>query len=115
MTRTKPPFRADHVGSLIRPQKLFDARLKFDGNLVEEIYSGEGRSSPELKPIEDEAIREAVAMQERLGLRSITDGEFRRRSFHQDFLLGLEGVSLKYKSSALGVNFRDSKGQEIGR
>lgn len=113
--RTKPPFRADHVGSLLRPKKLFEARIKFDGDEKGSFKSGAGRSSPELKPLEDEAIREAVALQERVGLHSITDGEFRRRSFHQDFMLGLEGVSLRYQSSTLNVEFHDDKGGNRGK
>src|SRR5215470_4371151 len=104
---TKPPFRAEHVGSLIRPKKLREARLNLDGSSAEQVAS---HALAELKPLEDVAIREAVAMQERVGLRSITDGEFRRRSFHQDFLLGLEGVALKYEASALNVSFHNEKG-----
>lgn len=115
MKRTKPPFRADHVGSLLRPKRLLEARLKFDGDATGELRSGQGRVSQELSALEDEAIREAVSMQERVGLRSITDGEFRRRSFHQDFLLGLEGVALKYEASALNVSFHNEKGENRGR
>src|SRR5262249_66065 len=81
----RPPFRADRVGSRLRPKRLFDARMAFDGAKLDTLKSGEGRSSPQLRPFEDEAIRDAVALQERVGLKSITDGEFRRRAFHQDF------------------------------
>ena len=79
----KPPFRADHVGSLLRPPELKDARDK----------AKRGALSPEeLKAVEDRAIRNAVAMQEAAGLQSVTDGEFRRAFWHVDFLTGFEGI-----------------------
>ena len=81
--RTKPPFRADHVGSLLRPQRLLEARAKLD--------KGEFNAT-ELRRIEDEAIRHAVKRQEDVGLKSITDGEFRRRSWHMDFICRIGGV-----------------------
>ena len=76
----KPPFRADHVGSLLRPQELKQARA--DKNLPRE----------KLKEIEDRHIRKAVAMQEAAGLQSVTDGEFRRAFWHTDFLTGFDGI-----------------------
>jgi 5-methyltetrahydropteroyltriglutamate--homocysteine methyltransferase len=80
----KPPFRADHVGSLLRPAPLRAAREKFlDGKF----------DAAELRALEDKYIREAIALQESVGLSSITDGEFRRTSFHFDFLGRIEGVS----------------------
>jgi 5-methyltetrahydropteroyltriglutamate--homocysteine methyltransferase len=80
----KPPFRADHVGSLLRPDAVKSAREKFlDGKF----------DAKELHIIEDKAIREVVALQESVGLHSVTDGEFRRTSFHFDFLGRIEGVS----------------------
>ena len=80
----KPPFRADHVGSLLRPDAVKRAREKFlDGKF----------DAKELGIIEDKAIREVVALQESVGLHSVTDGEFRRTSFHFDFLGRIEGVS----------------------
>jgi len=81
--RSAPPFRADHVGSLLRPQRLLAARAEHDGGRL---------SAQELRAVEDDAIREAVAMQEELGLRSITDGEMRRRSWHMDFIYGIGGI-----------------------
>ena len=81
--RTTPPFRADHVGSFLRPRYLLDARDKF---AREEI------SPAELRKVEDRAITEVVKMQEDAGLQSITDGEFRRTYFHIDFLEQLGGV-----------------------
>lgn len=84
MERTSPPFRADHVGSLIRPQALIDARRKYN----------EGKlAADELRSLEDRAIREVVALQEEIGLHAITDGEFRRQSYLTEFLTPL-GVEL---------------------
>jgi 5-methyltetrahydropteroyltriglutamate--homocysteine methyltransferase len=83
MQRSKPPFRADHVGSLLRPATLKEARAK--------RASGE-ISSAELTTIEDREIERIVRRQEESGLKSITDGEFRRSWWHLDFLWGLDGV-----------------------
>ena len=79
----RPPFRADHVGSLLRPPELKQAR--------ENRKQGK-TSSDELEQIEDKHIRNAVAMQEAAGLQSVTDGEFRRAFWHVDFLTGFEGI-----------------------
>jgi 5-methyltetrahydropteroyltriglutamate--homocysteine methyltransferase len=80
----KPPFRADQVGSLLRPQELAEARKQHkQGNL----------SAAKLREVEDRSIREAVRRQEALGLKSITDGEFRRDWWHLDFLTQLDGVT----------------------
>jgi 5-methyltetrahydropteroyltriglutamate--homocysteine methyltransferase len=82
--RDSPPFRADHVGSLLRPPELLRARQDF----------AEGRISfGRLRALEDEAIREVIHRQEDLGLHSITDGELRRTSWHMDFLYQISGVS----------------------
>ena len=81
--RTRPPFRADHVGSLLRPKSLLAARKETQA----------GTTSPEeLRRLEDEAIRTAVKRQEEVGLRSVTDGEMRRTSWHMDFLCEIGGV-----------------------
>ena len=79
-----PPFRADHVGSLLRPPELIAARVRFRANEI---------GPADLNAVEDAAIKGAVQLQESLGLKSITDGEFRRASFHTDFLRQLEGLS----------------------
>jgi 5-methyltetrahydropteroyltriglutamate--homocysteine methyltransferase len=81
--RQKPPFRADHVGSFLRPKYLLDAR--------EQKAKGE-ISAAQLRAVEDKAITEIVKFQEDVGLQSITDGEFRRTYFHIDFLEQLGGV-----------------------
>lgn len=83
MPLSQPPFRADHVGSLLRPKHLLRAR--------EEHRKGQ-LGADELRRIEDEAIRVAVKMQEDVGLQAITDGEFRRSSWHMDFLYQIGGV-----------------------
>lgn len=79
-----PPFRADHVGSLLRPKELLTAR--------EEAKAGR-LGGADLKSVEDEAIRRVARMQEELGLKGITDGEFRRGSWHMDFLYQFGGVT----------------------
>lgn len=81
-----PPFRAEHVGSLLRPKALLEAREK----------RGKGEITDEqLREAEDAAIRDVVKMQESLGLKSITDGEFRRTFFHTDFLEKLKGIEVQ--------------------
>jgi 5-methyltetrahydropteroyltriglutamate--homocysteine methyltransferase len=81
--RTTPPFRADHVGSFLRPKYLLDAReQKANGQI----------SAEQLREVEDKAITEIVKFQQDVGLKSITDGEFRRTYFHIDFLEQLGGV-----------------------
>jgi 5-methyltetrahydropteroyltriglutamate--homocysteine methyltransferase len=81
--RHVPPFRADHVGSFLRPKYLRDARHQAARGEI---------SAAQLRLIEDRAISEVVRMQEEVGLQSITDGEFRREYFHIDFLAQLSGV-----------------------
>jgi 5-methyltetrahydropteroyltriglutamate--homocysteine methyltransferase len=82
-TRPNPPFRADHVGSFLRPKFLLDAREQFDQKTI---------SAEQLRAVEDKAITEIVKFQQDVGLQSITDGEFRRTYFHIDFLEQLGGV-----------------------
>ena len=83
MRRTKPPFRADHVGSLLRPAALKAARERFAKGEI---------GAEALKAVEDREIEAAIKKQEAVGLQSITDGEFRRSWWHLDFLWGLDGV-----------------------
>jgi 5-methyltetrahydropteroyltriglutamate--homocysteine methyltransferase len=82
-TRTHPPFRADHVGSFLRPKRLLDAREQQQKGAI---------TKEALRAVEDDAIAEIVRFQEDIGLQSITDGEFRRTYFHIDFLEQLGGV-----------------------
>src|SRR6201997_4443583 len=92
MKRTKPPFRADHVGSLLRPAALKAAR--------ERRAKGE-ISAADLKAVEDGAIADVIKKQEDAGLQSITDGEFRRSWWHLDFLWGLDGVERHVMDSGI--------------
>jgi len=96
--RTSPPFRADHVGSFLRPKALLDAREQFRAGKL---------AAAELRRVEDDAIRGIVRFQEDLGLRGITDGEFRRTYFHTDFLTQLDGVETK---GGINVSFHSAAG-----
>ena len=97
-TRTSPPFRADHVGSFLRPLALLDAR--------ERTRKGE-LSRRQLREVEDTEIRDIVRFQEDLGLTGITDGEFRRTYFHIDFLEQLAGVETK---GGISMHFHGAAG-----
>src|SRR5438132_2941255 len=97
--RHLPPFRADHVGSFLRPKFLLDAREQFRTGAID---------AGKLRVVEDEAIRGIVKFQEELGLRGVTDGEFRRAYFHIDFLTQLEGVETK---GGIHVKFHSAKGE----
>ena len=97
--RTTPPFRADHVGSFLRPKELLDAREKYQKGAI---------SAADLRRVEDRAIRDVVRFQEDLGLQGVTDGEYRRTYFHIDFLEQLEGVSVH---GGIGTKFHTAKGE----
>lgn len=94
-----PPFRADHVGSLLRPEALHQAREKAAKGAI---------TAAQLRALEDAEIRKAVTMQESVGLRSITDGEFRRAFWHVDFLTGFQGI--KATQSDYAVTFKGEGG-----
>src|SRR3954469_963984 len=97
--RQTPPFRADHVGSLLRPPELLKARDDFK----------KGALNPsELRNVEDMAIRYAVRAQENIGLQAVTDGEFRRSSWHMDFLYQIGGV-VKAQDN-MKIQFRNAEG-----
>jgi 5-methyltetrahydropteroyltriglutamate--homocysteine methyltransferase len=98
--RDKPPFRADHVGSLLRPPRLLKAR---EQRALGEI------GADELRAVEDDAIREVVRMQRDAGLRSATDGEFRRTSWHMDFIYRLGGI--RPTDEKIQVHFRNENGE----
>jgi 5-methyltetrahydropteroyltriglutamate--homocysteine methyltransferase len=97
--RTSPPFRADHVGSLLRPRRLLDAREDLAAGTI---------TAKELRTIEDEEVVKAIRMQEEVGLQSATDGEFRRASWHMDFIYALGGVSKAPGNMA--VRFHNAQG-----
>ena len=103
MMRTKPPFRADQVGSLLRTTPVKEARTK---RLTGEI------SADQLKAVEDAEIRKLVAKQESIGLQAVTDGEFRRSWWHYDFLAKLDGVELV--SVAQGLQFKGTQTKAEG-
>ena len=108
MSTETPPFRADHVGSLLRPPELLRARdERQQGNI----------SAEALRAIEDRAIRDGAKLQEEIGLQGITDGEYRRTIWHADFLRQIEGVTVQEGvADAAGVARRfQSGGQEIER
>jgi len=94
-----PPFRADHVGSLLRPPELLRARAE---------YQAGGLSAEELRRVEDDVIRDVVRMQEEIGLEGVTDGEFRRGSWHMDFLYQIGGVAKTDRM--LRIQFRNEAG-----
>ena len=90
-TKRNPPFRAEHVGSLHRPGALREARVKLLGGLGAKGRPG-NHGNAELTQIENGFIAEAVQMQEAIGLKTITDGEFRRQTWLNDFLGSLTGI-----------------------
>jgi methionine synthase II (cobalamin-independent) len=97
--RTTPPFRADHVGSLLRPATLLAARKE---------HAAGQMSTEQLRAVEDDAIRDVVRMQRAAGLQSATDGEFRRTSWHMDFIYRLGGIS--QAAEKIKVQFRNAEG-----
>jgi 5-methyltetrahydropteroyltriglutamate--homocysteine methyltransferase len=93
----RPPFRADHVGSLLRPPEVLRAR--------EELAAGQ-IDAEQLRQVEDAAIREIIRMQGEVGLKSVTDGEFRRESWHMDFIYSLGGIQ-KVHDDTIRVAFHN--------
>src|ERR1700760_321543 len=100
-SRDKPPFRADHVGSLLRPPELTRARAEFKAGSID---------AEALRTTEDDAIRGVIELQRAAGLRSVTDGEFRRTSWHMDFIYSLEGIE-QVEGSSIHVHFRSADGE----
>src|SRR5690242_10366882 len=98
--RSGPPFRADHVGSLLRPKELLDARARHAAGELD---------GAELRGIEDAAIADVVRMQRDVGLQTATDGEFRRASWHMDFIYAIDGIS-KVTGENIVVHFRNADG-----
>jgi len=97
--QAKPPFRADHVGSLLRPPEVLLARDDLRAGRI---------SAAQLRQIEDDAIRHAVVTQEEIGLQAVTDGELRRASWHMDFLYRIGGVTTG--EDKLKVRFHNDRG-----
>jgi 5-methyltetrahydropteroyltriglutamate--homocysteine methyltransferase len=98
--RTTPPFRADHVGSLLRPSGLAAARADLAAGKID---------AAELRAIEDDAVRRAVRMQEEVGLQAATDGELRRSSWHMDFIYSLDGITRE--AGHIAVKFFNENGE----
>jgi 5-methyltetrahydropteroyltriglutamate--homocysteine methyltransferase len=98
-TAPKPPYRADHVGSLLRPDSVKAARRKF--------FDEKSIDAAELKAVEDEAIRDVIKLQEDVGIPAITDGEIRRSFWHYDFMGDLTGLDLEQRDE--GVQFHGVK------
>jgi 5-methyltetrahydropteroyltriglutamate--homocysteine methyltransferase len=98
--RDTPPFRADHVGSLLRPRHLLQAREDHQAGRID---------GAALREIEDAAILDAIELQRSAGLRSATDGEFRRASWHMDFIYALDGISRAHDN--LTVHFKNADGE----
>lgn len=99
MTSRRPPFRADHVGSLLRPLYLLEAR---------EAAKHDPGQAERLEALEDQAVREIVAMQEEIGLRGVTDGEARRGSWHMDYIYQIGGI--EKIESEIKVHFHNAQG-----
>jgi len=100
-SRDKPPFRADHVGSLLRPPELTRARADFKAGRID---------AGVLRATEDDAIRGVIELQRAAGLKSVTDGEFRRTSWHMDFIYSLDGIE-QVEGSSIHVQFRSAEGE----
>ncbi|HVR30128.1 MAG TPA: 5-methyltetrahydropteroyltriglutamate--homocysteine S-methyltransferase, partial [Thermoanaerobaculia bacterium] len=97
--RPSPPFRADHVGSLLRPPALREAHRAWSENRL---------SDDELRAIQDRAIHDAVTLQEEVGLEAVTDGELRRASYWSRFVEGVAGMTVE----PARFQFRDEAGRE---
>ena len=97
--RTTPPFRADHVGSLLRPPELHAARDDFAAGRID---------ADALRAVEDAAITDAVKLQEDVGMLAVTDGEFRRASWHMDFIYQLGGI--REDDERMHVQFHNEAG-----
>jgi 5-methyltetrahydropteroyltriglutamate--homocysteine methyltransferase len=100
-SRDTPPFRADHVGSLLRPPALRRARADFKAARID---------GDELRSVEDEAILDVMALQRDVGLQTVTDGEFRRASWHMDFIYALDGIE-QVAGESIHVQFRSDDGE----
>jgi 5-methyltetrahydropteroyltriglutamate--homocysteine methyltransferase len=100
-TRDQPPFRADHVGSLLRPSELTRARARFKAGEIDRDA---------LHEVEDEAIRWVIDLQREAGLRTVTDGEFRRSFWHMDFIYSLGGVK-QVEGRSINVHFHSREGE----
>ncbi len=106
----RPPYRADHVGSLLRPDKLKQAREQFLGTHTSDRNLGP-HDSAQLHAVEDACVREAIALQERAGLKLATDGEFRRRSWWLELIMSWHGVAAD-RTGQTELSWRGKDGKE---
>lgn len=109
--RDRPPFRADHVGSLLRPAGLKQARERLLGPDTASTNLGP-HGNEELARIEDGFVRAVIALQERVGLRAATDGEFRRRSWFSELMMTWEGFSATRQGTASPFGWRNEEGRQ---
>ncbi len=111
--RDKPPFRADHVGSLLRPDALKAARETLLGAQTADRHIGP-HDNAELRAVEDRCIRDVVALQRRVGLSAVTDGEFRRRSWWLELIMNWDGFSATREgNSPFGWRNEEGKQQDF--
>ena len=103
--RTKPPFRADHVGSLLRPAAIKAARERHAGGEID---------AAALQAVEDTEIRRVIKRQEEIGLQAVTDGEFRRSWWHLDFLWGLDGVEKRSMETGIAFSGGSTRAEGVG-
>jgi len=104
MTRTRPPFRADHVGSLLRSPAIKEARAKHEAGQLD---------AAGLRAVEDREIEQIIAKQQEVGLKAVTDGEYRRSWWHFDFLGGLDGVDLVQSDQGIQFQGVQTKAQTL--
>ena len=111
MPETRPPFRADHVGSLLRPQQLKDARETLLGAQTADAHLGP-HDNEILRAIEDDCIRRVIALQEKAGLQAATDGEFRRRSWWLEMVMTWGGFSATREGEASPFGWKNEAGKQ---
>src|ERR1700683_8803 len=99
--RLLPPFRADHVGSLLRPPELMKARAAVQAGTLH---------AEALRAAEDAAVLDVIELQRQAGLQTVTDGEFRRTSWHMDFIYQLGGIE-QVEGESIHVQFRSADGE----
>ncbi len=109
--RSKPPFRADHVGSLLRPQRLLDARENFLGAQTADDHLGPHHNE-DLRQVENECVEHVVSLQEEAGLKTATDGEFRRRSWWLEMIMNWDGFSATRQGASSPFAWKNEQGKQ---
>ena len=108
---TRPPFRADHVGSLLRPQRLKNARETLLGAQTADAHLGP-HGNDELARIEDDCIRDVIALQKKAGLKAATDGEFRRRSWWLELIMTWSGATANRQDASSPFGWKNEQGKQ---